>query len=120
MAGAAVLETRRQKQALILVKLIHTAVWAFFAACIVALPVAGWMGRFHWALILTALILGECAVLAVNRGVCPLTTIAARYTINRSGAFDIYLPEWLAARNKTFFGTLFVVNEVIVLWFWLR
>ena len=104
-----------------MVKLAHTAIWAFFAGCIVALPFAGWMRRFDWALILTAFILGECGVLAVNRGRCPLTTIAARYAMDdRSAAFDIYLPEWLAARNKEIFGTLFVVNEVIVLWLWRR
>jgi len=30
----------------------------------------------------------------------------------------IYLPNWLANRNKAIFGTLFVVNELIVLWCW--
>jgi hypothetical protein len=29
------------------------------------------------------------------------------------------LPEWLARRNKAIFGTLFVVNELIVLSCWL-
>ena len=34
--------------------------------------------------------------------------------------FDIYLPNWLARRNKEIFCILFVVNEFVVLWFWLR
>jgi hypothetical protein len=48
------------------------------AGCIVALPFVGWMHRFDWALVLTALVLAECGVLAVNRGVsfdrygCPM------------------------------------------------
>jgi hypothetical protein len=120
VAGAAIQETRRQYRVLTVVKVIHTAVWAFFAGCIAALPFAGWVGRFDWVLILTAFILGECGVLALNRGKCPLTSIAGRYTADRSAAFDIYLPEWLAARNKAIFGTMFVVNEVIVLWLWRR
>jgi hypothetical protein len=33
---------------------------------------------------------------------------------------DIYLPAWLAKHNKTLFGTLFVVNELVVLWRWLK
>jgi hypothetical protein len=30
------------------------------------------------------------------------------------------VPEWLAKHNKAIFGTLFVVNEAIVLWLWRR
>jgi hypothetical protein len=107
-----------QRRALVIVKVAHTAIWAFFAGCILALPVLGWLRRFDWALGLTAFILVECLVLAVNQARCPLTAIAARYTADRSPAFDIYLPEWLAAHNKAIFGTLFVLNELIVLWKW--
>jgi hypothetical protein len=89
------------------------------ACCIVALPFAAFMRRFSWALILTTVVVGECGVLAVNRGRCPLTDWAARFTENRAANFDIYLPNWLARRNKAIFGTLFVVNELIVLWRWL-
>lgn len=108
------------RAALTLIKLLHTAVWAFFAGCIVALPVAGWLRRFDWAVALTVLILLECGVLAVNRGRCPLTDVAAGFTKERAENFDIYLPRWLARRNKQIFGALFVVNAVAVLWFWLR
>jgi len=58
-------------------------------------------------------------VLAANRGRCPLTDWAARYTEDRAANFDIYLPDWLARNNKAIFGTLFAVNELIVLWRWL-
>jgi hypothetical protein len=50
------------------IKLLHTAVWAFFAGCILALPFLGFMHRFDWAVILTALILLECSILASNEG----------------------------------------------------
>ena len=33
--------------ALVLVKLVHTLAWAFFAGCIVALPVAAYRGCEH-------------------------------------------------------------------------
>jgi hypothetical protein len=98
------------------IKLLHTAIWAFFAGCILALPVAGLMHRFDWAVILTVLILVECGVLALNGGRCPLTDWAGRCTNERGDNFDIFLPEWLARWNKAIFGTLFVVNELIVLW----
>lgn len=102
------------------IKVLHTAIWGFFAACILALPVAGMLRRFDWAVALTILILIECGVLAANRGRCPLTDLAARFTPERSEAFDIYLPRWLARHNKALFGTLFVLFELTILWQWLR
>ncbi len=101
------------------IKLLHTAVWAVLAGCIVALPAAAFLRHFGWALILTIIIIGECVVLAANRGRCPMTDWAARFTADRADNFDIYLPNWLARYNKTIFGSLFVVNEVVVLWQWL-
>ena len=98
---------------------MHTAIWAFFVGCILALPIAGLMHRFDWAGILTVLILVECGVLALNRGRCPLTNWAGGFTDERGDNFDIFLPEWLARHNKAIFGTLFVVNEFIVLSCWL-
>lgn len=102
------------------IKLLHTAIWAIMAASIVAVPGAASLGQFRLALGLTLLVLGECLVLAVNRGRCPLTDIAARYTQERTDNFDIYLPMWLARHNKRIFGFLFVVGEVVLLWQWMR
>ena len=100
------------------IKLLHTVIWAFLAASILVLPVAAVLRRFRWAAILSVVVLLECGVVAVNGGRCPLSDLAARYTDERASNFDIYLPTWLASRNKTIFGTLFVVNELIVLWCW--
>lgn len=89
------------------------------AGSILALPVAGFERHFRWALMMTALIVGECAVLAANRGRCPMSDWAARFTEDRAANFDIFLPEWLARNNKAIFGTLFAVNELVVLWRWM-
>ena len=110
---------RSRGAALVAVKAVHTAIWAFMAACVLALPVLGWVKRFDWALAATVLILGECAVLAMNRGRCPLTGVAARYTDKRADNFDIYLPQWLARYNKQIFGTLFIAGEAFVIWRWM-
>ena len=101
------------------IKLLHTVVWFFFAGCIVAIPFAGAFGHFLWAAVLTALVSMECGVLALNRGRCPLTDLAGRYTEERADNFDIYLPLWLARHNKTIFGILFAVGELSVLGSWL-
>ena len=99
---------------LVAIKLLHTAIWAFFVVCIAAIPVAGAFRQFRWAGVLSCLVLLECAVIAANRGRCPLTDVAARFTEERAENFDIYLPLWLARHNKTIFGTLFAVAELYV------
>jgi hypothetical protein len=66
------------------------------------------------------IVLAECIVIVLNRGQCPLTGVAARYTKDRSANFDIYLPLWLARHNKQVFGLLFLAGEFVMLWKWLR
>lgn len=97
---------------LVAVKLLHTAVWAFFAGCILAIPLAAAFNEWWWAGALTAVVLVECVILAFNRGRCPLTDVAGRYTDECRDNFDIYLPLWLARHNKVIFGTLFVLGEI--------
>ena len=99
------------------IKLIHTVAWAFFAGCILALPVVAWRGQFRLALVLIGIVLVEVAILAVNRMRCPLTDVAARFTDERQDNFDIYLPLWLARYNKLIFGSLFVGG---LLFTWVR
>lgn len=120
MTDMRVEQPKPRNSVLILVKVVHTMIWAFFVACILALPVAGGLRRFDWAMGLTGLVLIECGVLAVNCGRCPLTDVAERFAANRAPDSDIYLPKWLARHNKTLFGAIFVLNEAIVLWQWLK
>ena len=102
----------RSLAALRSIKVLHTVVWAIMAGAIVAIPVASYAGRLRWAAVLSALVMVEVVVLALNRLRCPLTGIAARYTSDRRANFDIYLPLWLATWNKQVFGTLFVIGLV--------
>jgi len=119
MIDATIKHDSRQARNLVAIKVIHTAAWAVFAACILAIPVAGFETQFRLAAILSCIVLFECLVLAVNRCRCPLTPIAARFTQDRADNFDIYLPLWLARYNKQIFGTLFVAGELFVLLRWL-
>jgi hypothetical protein len=105
---------------LIAIKLLHTVVWALLAGCIFALPVLAFKRRFGSAVFLSAIILVECGVVAFNKGRCPLTDLAARFTADRADNFDIYLPLWLARYNKVIFGAILVMNETSVLVCWLR
>ncbi len=112
--------TRVGQRNLVAIKLLHTIVWAIFAGCIVAIPVASWLGNHRAAAWLSMIVAGEVLVLVVNRMRCPLTAVAARYTDDRRDNFDIYLPEWLARHNKLIFGLLYVGGLLFALFNWLR
>lgn len=101
---------------LVLVKALHTAVWMFLVACILAIPVAAALRTFVWAEVMAGLVSIECLVLAFNKGRCPLTDLASRYTDDRAPNFDIYLPEWVALHNKKIFGSLFVADVLFLVW----
>ena len=105
---------------LVLIKLLHTVVWAVFAGSIIALPFLALRRRFGVVVFVTVIIVSEGVVLMMNHWKCPLTDLAARYTDDRRDSFDIYLPPWLARNNKAIFTTLFVINECLVLWCWRR
>ena len=98
----------KDSSTLLAIKLAHSVVWVFLVACIVAIPVAAYLGRFRLGFALIAVVLIEVLVLIVNRWRCPLTGMAARYTDERQPNFDIFLPVWVARHNKALFGTLFV------------
>ena len=100
------------------IKLLHTAVWAFFALCIVAIPVLTALANYEAALFLCGVVAIEVLVLLLNRMRCPLTGVAARYTADRQDNFDIYLPLWLARYNKHIFGTLYFLVVVYTLVAW--
>jgi hypothetical protein len=104
---------------LVIIKFLHTVVWALMAGVIVVIPVFIVRRQWQHVLVLIGIVFVECVVLAVNGMRCPLTDLAAHYTTSRADNFDIYLPLWLARHNKTVFGSLFVLGELFVLWRWM-
>jgi hypothetical protein len=101
------------------IRVIHTIVWAFFAAAVLAIPVAAWQRRFALFGWLVAIVSVEVLILAANRLRCPLTDVAARYTPDRHPNFDIYLPRWLARYNKEIFGSILGAGLLLGLVRWL-
>ena len=102
---------------LIAVKLIHTLIWFVFAAAILYVCYAGVFNRVSrpvWYCI--GLVLIEGVVLLINKGKCPLTSLACKYTDIQPIGFDIFLPAWLAKYNKILFSSLFIVGLLLVLW----
>ncbi len=100
---------------LILIKILHTIIWAFFASAIFYVSYCGITGEIN---MLTWVAIGfvflEALILLAFKWMCPLTVIARKYSDSQKENFDIYLPEWLAKHNKVIFTILFVVALVLV------
>ena len=111
--GASSLTRLDPRLALRAIKLLHTAVWGFFAGAIISIPVFAWRDEFSSVGAATAVVLVEVVVLALNGWQCPLTNIAGQFTQDRRGNFDIYLPQWLATYNKQIFGALFIAGILV-------
>jgi hypothetical protein len=103
------------RTALRAIKIIHTLVWAIFAACIIAVPIFTHARRPEISAALIAITSVEVLVVVLNHWRCPLTGVAASYTTDRSENFDIYLPAWLAKYNKVVFGALFIAGTLYTL-----
>ena len=103
------------RAALRIVKTVHTIAWAFFAGCILAIPIYAWRGEFSTAALLITIVTVEVFIIVANRWRCPLTDVAARYTDDRRDNFDIYLPLWLARHNKQLFGSIFL-GDLVYTW----
>ena len=110
--------SRADARSLRAVKALHTAVWAFFAGSIVAIPVCAWVRSFGAAFTLIGVVFLEVVILVGNGMRCPLTGVAARYTVDRRDNFDICLPEWLARHNKEVFGSLYAAGILFTLARW--
>lgn len=100
------------------IKLLHTFVWFFFVACILAVPITALFDRFRLSSVFAGLVLLECLVLVLNGWRCPITDLAARHTPESSDNFDIYLPNWLARHNKTICGALFAAGALFAVARW--
>lgn len=101
---------------LLVIKVIHTIIWAFFVLVIFFILYSGITNRinvFTWIAI--GLIFFEGIVLLVFRMFCPLTLIARKYSDSKKDNFDIFLPNWLAKHNKLIFILIFLVGLIIVL-----
>ena len=96
-------------------QVLHTAVWAFFVAAILAVLYSGITNNittYTW--IASGLVAAEGLVLLAFKSRCPLTLIARKYSSSTRDNFDIFLPEWLARHNKLIFSVLYVIGLLLV------
>lgn len=100
------------------IRVVHTIIWTVFVGCILAIWVFAWRGDFGRAAVSIGIVLVEVVVLTLNGGQCPLTSLAARYTDDRRGGFDICLPGWLVLHNSLIWGALYAgaIAATVIRW----
>jgi hypothetical protein len=104
------------KQKLVTIKLIHTAIWVFFNVVIFYLLYAVLINKIDkWIWIGLSLIFLEGVVLLIFKNICPVTLVARKYSSSDRDNFDIYLPEWLARYNKQIYSSIVVLIVIILL-----
>lgn len=92
---------------LIVVKSFHTLIWLGFNIILAYLFYGVLTNRFDlWFWLGVTAILMECAVLAFNNWVCPLTPVARKYSSSPRENFDIYLPNWMAKYNIAIYSVI--------------
>lgn len=102
---------------LVLVKVIHTFIWAFFNLVIFYLLYAVVADKIDkWVWICISLILLEGVILVVFKNICPITLIARKYSKSQKDNFDIYLPNWLARYNKLIYSIIVFIATVILIY----
>ena len=102
---------------LLLIKLLHTAIWCVFVTAIFYILYAGIFDKVNLLVwICVGLVIAEGIILLIFKWKCPFTILGYNYTDNHDVGFDIFLPAWLAKHNKIIFSALFVVGLVFVVW----
>ncbi len=103
-------------QKVLLIKVTHSLIFWLMSGCVAYIYYAALARTGGWYPYLAiGLVCAEGAALMLNRGRCPLTTLALRYGAARGTVTDIFLPGWAAARVFPVCGALFVIGAGIFL-----
>ena len=87
----------------------------FMSVCLLYILYAGVTRTFNWVLLVAiVVILAEGIALLVNKGRCPLTTLAEKYGAEKGSVADIFLPA-VIARNLLRLSTILFISELVLL-----
>jgi len=85
--------TRVNNVLVVVIKGLHTAIWAAVESCVLYVLVAGLLGRTDKRVGLAgAVVATETTIFAVNGWRCPLSQVAVALGADRGGVTDLYLP----------------------------
>ncbi len=99
-----------------LVKTVHTVAFYLMSAVLMLMVyevIADRITLITWHA--AGLFLAEGIVLVLNRGRCPLTSMAERLGASSGQITDLFLPKWFADRIFKVYGVLFVASLVLLI-----
>ena len=110
-------DTEYRKKNLLIIKIIHTAVWIFYNFVLIYLFYAVLNNKIDkWLWLGMATFVVEVIVLVIFKMVCPLTIIARKYSDSSKANFDIFLPVWLAKNNKLIYSILLALFLIVLIY----
>jgi hypothetical protein len=104
-----------QEHKIFWVKFVHSLFFFLMTVCILYVLFSGLFNRvgvLTWIAIV--LVISEGLVLAINRGRCPLTTLAEDMGAEDGSVTGIFLPRWLAKRVFHIWPVVFLGACVLV------
>ena len=100
--------------AVVVLKTVHTAIFAGELAAILWLVVSGLVGRRDRTVgIAAAAVAAEAAVFLANGGVCPITPLTERLGAARGSVSDIFLPDVLARTTPIWSTALLILAGLL-------
>jgi hypothetical protein len=104
----------RHPAAVIVVKALHSAIFAGELTAILWLAVSGAIGRRDRTVGIAAVAVGvEAAVFVANGGVCPITPLTERLGAADGSVSDIFLPDAIA-RTTPIWSTALLVGAALL------
>jgi hypothetical protein len=104
----------RHPVAVVVLKSVHTLIFAVELTAILWLVITGLRGRRDRTVgIATAAVALEAAVFLANDGVCPLTPLTERLGADRGSVSDIFLPDLLARNTPTWSTALLILAGLL-------
>ncbi|MBI5231045.1 MAG: hypothetical protein HY876_02645 [Coriobacteriales bacterium] len=106
---------RRRDGIIATVQVVHAIVFVAIACCLAYVLLSGITGEHSPATWLaTGVVTGEGAVLAVNRGRCPLSALSERLGDRSGPVTRIFFPEWFVPWVTPLFVALAIVGVALV------
>ena len=95
------------------IKAIHLTLFILMIVSLFYTLYCAIAGVYNWLLLAAMImILIDGSSIALNKGRCPLTTLAARHGARNGAVTHLILPRWAARYVFKFFGVLFTVELI--------
>jgi hypothetical protein len=104
-------------RAIVVIKLVHSAIFLLNSAAILYIFVAGVRDRpSRWTPAALVVACTEVAVFVANRGRCPLTDLVEGLGGASGRVSGIFLPRWFADHIPQLCGPLLLIGMLTLLW----